>query len=446
MVLDSLSRALGNAVKKVMRAPLVDKKIVRELVRDIQRALLQADVNVNLVLSLSERIEKRTLEEGLPPGISRRELLLKIVYDELTDLLGGEKVPQVLPSSKEPYVIMLVGIQGSGKTTSAGKLAAYFKRKGLKTGLVCADNFRPGALAQLKQLGAPVDVPVFGRIDVDDAVKLAVEGVSKFREEGFRIIIVDTAGRHREEVSLIREMKEIAAAVKPNEIMLVIDGTIGQQAQLQAKAFHEATSVGSIFVTKLDGSARGGGALSAVAATGAPIKFIGVGEKIDEIEVFVPSRFVSRLLGMGDIEALVEKVRASQYSPSEEAAKRLLSGKFTLDDLLEQLKSVNKMGSLRKLLQLIPGFNMALPDGFEEMSKDKIKRYTAILQSMTVEERSEPEIINRSRIRRIALGSGTSYRDVRELLSQYKRMKKMMRQFKRRSKLFKKMGGVPWGP
>jgi len=445
MVLENLTKSLGDAIRKVIRAPLVDRKVVKELIRDIQRALLQADVNVQLVLQLSQRIERRVFEEELPPGITRRELLLKIVYDELVNLLGGEGKPQVIPSSRKSYVIMLVGIQGSGKTTTAAKLALFYKKNGLKTALICADNYRPGAYAQLKQLGESIGVPVYGVQEKLDASEIARRGVDKFRREGYNIIIVDTAGRHKEEKTLIEEMKRIAEKVSPDEIMLVIDGTIGQQAMIQAKAFNEATKIGSIFITKLDGSARGGGALSAVAATGAPIKFIGVGEKVDEIEVFIPSRFVSRLLGMGDLETLVEKVKAAEIAPSEKAAERLMSGKFTLNDLLEQFKSLSKMGPLGKLLKLIPGFGISLPEGFEETSKDKLKKYMAIIQSMTPEERENPEIINRSRIRRIAVGSGTTVRDVRELLKQYRSMKKLIRQFKRKSRVFRQVKGFRWG-
>ncbi|MEM3615710.1 MAG: signal recognition particle protein Srp19, partial [Candidatus Methanomethylicia archaeon] len=241
---------------------------------------------------------------------------------------------------------------------------------------------------------------------------------------------------------LINEMHEIAEKVNPDEIMLVIDATIGQQAAIQAKAFHEATKIGSIFLTKLDGSARGGGALSAVAVTGAPIKFIGTGEKVEEIEIFDSRKFVGRILGFGDIESLIEKFEAVQYTPSEEDAQRFLSGKFTLEDLLTQLKAISSMGPLHKLIQLIPGFSINLPEEFQEVSKEKIKKYSAIIESMTKEERENPEIIDRSRMRRIAFGSGTSIRDVQELLDQYKNMKKLMRTLKRRTKLFGKLKGV----
>ncbi|MCR6623280.1 MAG: signal recognition particle protein Srp54 [archaeon YNP-LCB-024-027] len=441
MVLESLSKALSETIRKILRAPLIDEKTIKEFIRDIQRALLQADVNVNLVLQISQNIEKRLREEKVPQGFSKRELLLKIVYEELVKILGGDISDKVKLPDKKPYVIMLVGIQGSGKTTSAAKLAFYYKKLNYKVALVCADNYRPGAFDQLKQLGEKIGVPVYGERNTTSSVQIAVNGVKKFVAEGFDIIIVDTAGRHKEERSLMDEMREIAEKIKPDEIMLIIDATIGQQAYIQAKVFHENTKIGSIFLTKLDGSARGGGALSAVAVTGVPIKFVGVGEKIDEIETFDPKRFVSRILGLGDLESLIEKFELAEYKPTEEDANRFLSGKFTLDDLLTQFKSISKMGPLNKLIQLIPGFSLSLPDEFQEMSKVKIKRYSAIIESMTREEREKPEIIDRSRMRRIAMGSGTSVRDVQELLEQYKNMKRMMKMFKRKTKLFGKLKG-----
>ncbi|MEM0084901.1 MAG: signal recognition particle protein Srp54 [Candidatus Methanomethylicia archaeon] len=442
MVLEALSKALGDAIRKITKAPIIDEKTLKEFIRDIQRALLQADVNVNLVFQISQNIEKRVKEEKIPQGFSKRDLLLKIVYDELVKLLGGNLTEKFKLPTKKPYIIMLVGIQGSGKTTSAAKLALYYKKRNFKVGLVCADNYRPGAFAQLKQLGEKIGVPVYGEDTARDVISIAINGVNKFIKEGFDIIILDTAGRHKEEKGLINEMHEIAEKVNPDEIMLVIDATIGQQAAIQAKAFHEATKIGSIFLTKLDGSARGGGALSAVAVTGAPIKFIGTGEKVEEIEIFDSRKFVGRILGFGDIESLIEKFEAVQYTPSEEDAQRFLSGKFTLEDLLTQLKAISSMGPLHKLIQLIPGFSINLPEEFQEVSKEKIKKYSAIIESMTKEERENPEIIDRSRMRRIAFGSGTSIRDVQELLDQYKNMKKLMRTLKRRTKLFGKLKGV----
>ena len=306
MALDRLGSSLTDAIKKIFKSSVVDEAAVKELVRDIQRALLQADVNVQLVLGISKRIEERALKENVPPGISRREHVIKVVYEELTRFVGDKNVPLKIEAGKK-YVLMLVGIQGSGKTTHAAKLARYFQKKGLKPALICADTFRPGAYAQLQQLAARVNVPIYGDPKAKDPVKVVNEGLKQFNDKD--IVIVDTSGRHKEEKDLIKEMKDLEKNIKPSEIMMVIDGTIGQQALVQAKTFNEATPIGAILITKLDGSARGGGALSAVAATWARIKFIGTGEKVEDIEQFIPSRYVGRLLGMGDLETLLEKVK-----------------------------------------------------------------------------------------------------------------------------------------
>ncbi|RLE73714.1 MAG: signal recognition particle protein Srp19, partial [Thermoprotei archaeon] len=263
MTLASLREGLSKAIAKIRRAPYVDEKLVKEVVRDIQRALLKADVDVRLVLSLSKTLERRLREEHPPPGFTRRDLALKVVYEELLKLLGGEKRFE-LAITKRPYVVMLVGIQGSGKTTSAAKLAYYLKRKGYRVGLVCADNFRPGAAEQLRQLGEKVGVPVCAPLDAPSAVEMARRGVERLVREGCDVIIIDTAGRHKEESSLLKEMREMADAIRPDEIMLVLDATMGKTAGAHARAFHEATPIGSIFLTKLDGAARGGGALAAI--------------------------------------------------------------------------------------------------------------------------------------------------------------------------------------
>ncbi len=429
MVLEKLGSSLHEALRKVFRAPIADESTVKELVRDIQRALLQADVNVKLVFDLSRRIEERALKEKVPPGVSRKEHVVKVVYDELTRLLG-EKPASFDVEPKKKKAVMLIGIQGSGKTTAAVKLARYLQKRGLKAALVCADTYRPGALAQLQQLAAKVNVPVYGGSGRENPVEIALEGLRRF--EGYDVIIVDTAGRHKEEKGLIEEMKQLEAAIKPDEIMLVLDGTIGQQATAQAKAFHEATPIGSILVTKLNGSARGGGALSAVAAVGAPIKFISAGEKIEDIEPFVPSRFVGRLLGMGDVKALIEKVREAEVEVTEEGVKALLSKKLTLTDVYEQFKAVRKMGPLVKLLKMVPGLSYNVPDEILKTAEEKFEKWQYIIQSMTVEERENPKVFNSSRVRRVARGSGTSEKEVKELLQQYFLMKRMMKSLRRK--------------
>jgi len=439
MSLDKLSSSLTGAIKKLFKAGVVDEAAVKELVRDIQRALLQSDVNVQLVLQISKNIEERALKEKVPPGVSRREHVIKVVYEELTRFIGESHVPlKVEPGKKK--TIMLVGIQGSGKTTQASKLARYFQKRGLKVGLIAADTFRPGAYAQLQQLAARINVPIYGDAKAKDPVKVAKDGFKQFADRD--LIIVDTAGRHKEEKDLIKEMKDIEKGIQPNEIIMVIDGTIGQQALAQAKTFHEATPIGAIIVTKLDGSSRGGGALSAVAATGAPIKFIGTGEKVEDLEAFIPSRFVGRLLGMGDLETLLEKVHDAEIKVPPKKAKEILSGNFTLTDMYEQFAAVKNMGPFSKVLKMFPGMSQQnIPDEMLSNAEGRLDTWQIIIQSMTPAEKENPKILNSSRARRIARGSGTTEKDVKELLKQYVVMRKMLKMFKRKKKLPFGLGG-----
>jgi len=432
MALDRLGSSLYDALKKIFRASVVDEAAVKELVRDIQRALLQADVNVQLVFDISKRIEERALKEKVPPGISRREHVIKVVYEELTRFVGEKPVPIKMELGKK-QILMLVGIQGSGKTTVAAKLARYFQKRGLKPALICADTYRPGAYAQLQQLANRINVPVYGDLKAKDPVKVVSEGLKQFSDKD--LIIVDTAGRHKGEQELIKEMKTLEKHIKPDEVIMVIDGTIGQQALIQAKAFHEATPIGAILVTKLDGSARGGGALSAVAATGAPIKFIGTGEKTEDIEPFIPSRFVGRLLGMGDLETLLEKVREAEIKVPEKKAKAILSGKFTLTDMYEQFEAFKGMGPFRKILKMLPGMSYDLPEDKLKMAEEHLEKWRVIIQSMRPEEKENPKIFNSSRIRRVARGSGTNEKDVKELLKQYVMMRRMLKMFKRKKRM-----------
>lgn len=438
MALDRLGSSLYDALKKVFKASVVDEATVKELVRDIQRALLQADVNVQLVLGISKSIEERALKENVPPGISRREHVIKVVYEELTRFVGDKPVPLKMEPGKKK-IIMLVGIQGSGKTTHAAKLARYFQKRGLKPALICADTFRPGAFAQLQQLANRINLPIFGDVKAKDPVNVVREGLKQFDDKD--LIIVDTAGRHKEEKDLIKEMKDLEKNIKPDEVIMVIDGTIGQQALVQAKTFHEATPIGAIIVTKLDGSSRGGGALSAVAATGAPIKFIGTGEKIEDIESFIPSRFVGRLLGMGDLETLLEKVKEAQVQVPKKKAKEILSGKFTLTDMYDQFEAVKGMGPFRKVLKMLPGMSYDLPEDMLNTAEGRLEKWRVIIQSMSPEEKENPKLFNSSRIRRVARGSGTVERDVKDLLKQYVMMRKMLKTFKRKKKLPFGLGG-----
>ena len=432
MALDRLGSSLTDAIKKLFRASVIDEAAVKELVRDIQRALLQADVNVQLVLEISKRIEERALKEKMPPGISRREHVIKVVYEELTRFVGEKPVPLNIEPGKRK-IMMLVGIQGSGKTTTAAKLARFYQKRGLKPALICADTYRPGAFAQLQQLAGRLNVPIFGDPKNKDPVKVVSEGLKHFSDKD--LIIVDTAGRHKEERDLIKEMKALEHKIKPDEVVMVIDGTIGQQALIQAKTFHEATPIGAIFVTKLDGSSRGGGALSAVAATGAPIKFIGTGEKTEDIESFIPSRFVGRLLGMGDLETLLEKVKEAEIKIPKKKAKAILSGKFTLTDMYEQFEAVKGMGPFRKVLQMLPGMSQNVPEEMLNTAEGRLEKWRVIIQSMRSEEKENPKIFNSSRVKRVARGSGTTEKDVKDLLKQYVNMRKMMKMFKRKKKL-----------
>jgi len=428
--LGDLSKSLGEAVRKLLRLPIVDEKAIKELVKDLQRALLQADVNVELVLQISRNVEKRAIEERLPPGISRREHVIKVLYEELTRFLGEEAPKTTIPPGKT-YVTMLVGIQGTGKTTAAVKLARFYQKRGLRVGIICADNFRPGAYEQLTQLASKVTIPVYGNPSTPSPERLVKDGFAHFDKEKQDLIIIDTAGRHKNEAELMDEMKRLANLAKPDEIVLAIDASIGQAAMGQARAFNEATNIGSILVTKLDGTAKGGGALSAVAATKAKIKFISVGEGTDDIEQFIPSSFVGRVLGIGDVASLVEKVREAEIKIPDKKARAILEGRFNLKDMYDQLEAVRKMGPLKKVLGMLPGaYN--LPDDAMENAEEKMDAWRVMIQSMTTEEVEEPKIIDSSRARRIARGSGRTEKEVKELVNQYTMMKKMMKSLKRR--------------
>ncbi|MEN3048094.1 MAG: signal recognition particle receptor subunit alpha [Candidatus Caldarchaeales archaeon] len=426
-----LGEALRAAVSRFVGRPLADREAVEELVRGIQRALLMADVRVELVKELSDRIRERSERERPPPGISRKDVVLKVVYEELVNLLGGKSSGWKRPQER-PHVAMVVGIQGSGKTTTVAKVANYLRSNGVRVGVVGADTYRPAALEQLRQLLSPKGIPVYGEEDGRDAVGIAVRGVERLKGTGCEFILIDTAGRHRDQESLMREMEEMARAVRPNSVALVIDGTIGQAAGPQAEAFHRATPIGWIVVTKLDTSARGGGALSAVAATGAPIRFIGTGERIEDIEPFDPESFVARLLGMPDLKSVVERVRMAELSVSEEEAKRILRGTFTLEDMIRQLREVRKAGPLGKFLSSLPIPGLPkVPE--EELAKleEQVRKFEAIYNSMTPEERRDPTVIDSSRARRIARGAGVREGDVKRLVKQYLEARRLMRAAKR---------------
>lgn len=435
---------LKDAVKKFLGSPDYNKA-VNDFIKDLQISLIKADVNIKLVNELTTKIKNRLANEKPPSAIERREWFISIVYQELTNLFGGDKEPNVMPK-KLPYVIMLVGVQGSGKTTTSGKLALFYKKKGYKVGLVAADIYRPAAYEQLLQIGNQIGVPIYGEPGNKDAIQIAKNGVEKFLKEKYDVVIVDTAGRHGygEEVKLLEEMKNIYQSIKPDEVILVIDASIGQKAYDLASKFHTASPIGSIIITKMDGTAKGGGALSAVAATGATIKFIGTGEKLDELEVFNPRRFVSRILGMGDIESIIEKIKGiEEYEEIEKKMEEVLTGKtkLTLRDVYKQLNAMRKMGPLNKILQMIPGYNILsqIPEEQLKLGEEKIRKFMNIMNSMTYKELDNPDIIDKSRIKRIAKGSGTTPEEVKELLKQYEmtnNLLKMMRRKKGLAKLF----------
>ena len=428
-MLGNLGENLTNTMKKLVGMSVIDKKTIKEVVKDIQRALIQSDVNIKLVLDLSKKIESRALEEEPPKGITPREHVITIIYEEMVNLLGKEAVG--LDINDRPYKILFLGLQGSGKTTTIGKLCRFLQKKGFNPAVVCTDTWRPAAYEQLRQLTEEMDIPLYGDPDNKDALDLAEKGLKEFKNR--KVIIFDTAGRHKEESDLIAEMDQLDNIINPNEAILVIDGTIGQQAGEQAKAFSQATDIGSIIITKLDGSAKGGGAMSAVAETGAPIKFIGTGERIDDFELFDPERFISRLLGMGDIKSLIEKAEESiDEDVAEKTMKNLFNGKFTLMDMQNQFDMMNSMGPMQQVINMIPGMGNKISKEASKLTEDKIEEYKVMLSSMTEEEKLNPKIIKQSRIRRIARGSGVDESEVRSLLKYYNNTKKAMKGFGKR--------------
>ena len=433
-MLEGLSDSLSQTMKKLAGMSIIDKQTLKEVTKDIQRALIQSDVNVKVVFALTKKIEKRALEEELPKGLSPKEHVMRIVYEELVNLVGEE--PEELKITHKPFKIMMLGLQGSGKTTTTAKLVKLLKKRGHTCAIVCTDTWRPAAYEQLRQLCEPLDTPVYGDPENQDAIDLAKKGLEKF-ENKYDIILVDTAGRHKEEQYLLDEMKELSAVVEPDEVILVIDGTIGQQAKNQAESFKQTTDIGSIIVSKLDGSAKGGGALSAVAEIGAPIKFIGTGERVDDFEAFDPNRFISRLLGMGDLETLIEKAQEVTSEKSDkEMIDSIISGKFTLKDMENQLNMMNKMGPMQQIMTLIPGIGSQLPANASKVTEEKLERYKILMNSMTEYELENPEVIKKSRINRISRGAGLTNDDVKELLKYYSVTKKALKGMGKRN-----MGG-----
>ena len=441
MVLEKLSESLKNTLTKITNSMFVDEKLINELVKDIQRALLQSDTNVQLVFSLSNKIKDRA-KDSPPPGVTKREQIIKIVYEELTNFLGKES--HEIQISKKPTQIMLVGLFGSGKTTTAGKLAKYYKKRGLKVAVIQTDTWRPAAYDQLEQLAKQVGVDFFGNKSEKNPSKIYSSFQSNLKD--YDVVIVDTAGRDALSDELIQELNHLNKLVLADERLLVISADIGQAAQKQAQAFHDTCHVSGVIVTKLEGTAKGGGALSACSVTQSPIIFIGVGEKIDDLEPFHPQRFVGRLLGMGDLESLLEKAReVVTEEDAKEMSEKFLKGDFNLIDLYNQMKTMKKMGSFGKLMEMIPGMGqLKLPKDVLQVQEGKIEKWRFAMDSMTKEELEDPELLSAERIDRIAKGSGLSASEIRELLKQYRQSKKMMKMFKSEkdvSNMMKKMGG-----
>ncbi|MGB0652803.1 MAG: signal recognition particle protein Srp54 [Thermoplasmatota archaeon] len=438
MVMEGLGDSLRSTLRKVANAGHIDATLIKEVTRDIQRALIQSDMNVRQVLALSKVIEKRALEEKPPAGMTNREHVVRIVHDELVKLLGE---PRKVPLKKQ--VIMMVGLYGQGKTTTTGKLSHYFKKKGLRVGVIAADVHRPAAHDQLKTLADKVQVTFYGERPEDGeehgsdrAVGIVERGMAELKKK-HDVIIVDTAGRDKLEDGLIHEMEAIFKAADPDEKFLVMDAQVGQQAATQATAFHEAVGLTGTVITKLDGTAKGGGALSAVAATGAPVVFIGTGEHIDELEPLDPKRFIGRLLGMGDLEALLEKAQeATAGTNADQMARKMLTGKFTLNDMMAQMDMLSGMGPLGKVAQMLPGgLGQSLQGRNMEATQEKMGQYRVILNSMTDEERENPNLIKSSRLKRIAHGSGRELKEVRELMKYYDSTRSMMKGFSSNRKM-----------
>ena len=403
------------------------------MIKEICAALLEADVNVKLVGTLRKSIKATVNFKDIPPAVNKKRLIQKAVFDELVKLVDPHAEP-FKPKKGKANVIMFVGLQGAGKTTTCTKLARHYQARGFKSCLVCADTFRAGAFDQLKQNATKAKIPYFGSLTSTDPAQVASEGVAKFKKERFEIIIVDTSGRHRQEKDLFDEMTQIQRAITPDQTIMVLDATIGQQAEAQSKAFKETADYGAIIITKTDGHASGGGAISAVAATHTPIVFIGTGEHMLDLERFSPQPFVSKLLGMGDMQGLVEHVQALKLD-QKDTMKHLAEGVFTIRDLRDQLQNIMKMGPLSKMAGMIPGLGQMMGGMDDEEGSMKMKRMIYVCDSMNNKELdSDGKIFveQPARMTRVARGSGTSVREVEELLSQQKVMAGMA----------KKMGGM----
>ncbi|GMF14362.1 unnamed protein product [Phytophthora lilii] len=425
MVLAELGSKLQGALTKLNRTTVVDDEVFNALLKEICGALLESDVQVKLVRQLRDNVKLAVSLEDASSGVNRRRLIQKSVVDQLVQMLEPEAQPYKMKKGQS-NVIMFVGLQGSGKTTSIAKFAHYYQRKGWKTCMVCADTFRAGAFDQLKQNSTKLRIPFYGSYTEADPVRIAEEGVAQFRAENYELILVDTSGRHKQEADLFAEMREVSAAVQPDDVVFVMDSTIGQAVFDQASAFRETVDVGSVIITKLDGHAKGGGALSAVAATGSPIIFYGTGEHFADFESFNAQSFVSRLMGMGDIRGLMEEVKTSgMLDNQEEMVEKFQKGVFTLRDMYKQFQSVMKMGPLSKVMSMIPGLPQGMSEmmsmgGGEEEASKRLRRFLFMMDSMTDAELDGVVPLSESRQTRVARGSGCQLYEVEFLLKCHK--------------------------
>ncbi|WP_031410454.1 signal recognition particle protein [Geobacillus vulcani] len=428
MAFEGLSERLQQVMNRIRGKGKVTEADVKEMMREVRLALLEADVNFKVVKDFINRVSERAVGQEVMKSLTPGQQVIKVVKEELTALMGGEQSP-IAVAKKPPTVVMMVGLQGAGKTTTTGKLANLLrKRHNRKPLLVAADVYRPAAIKQLETLGKQLDVPVFSLGERANPVEIAKQALERAKEEHYDYVLIDTAGRLHIDEALMDELKQMKEAVKPDEIFLVVDAMTGQDAVNVAQSFHEQLGITGVILTKLDGDTRGGAALSIRAVTGAPIKFAGMGEKLDALEPFHPERMASRILGMGDVLTLIEKAQAAvDEEKAKELEQKMRTATFTLDDFLEQLGQVRKLGPLDELIKMLPGANKIKGLANIQVDEKQIARVEAIIRSMTKEEKTHPEIINSSRKRRIAKGSGTTVQEVNRLLKQFDEMKKMMK-------------------
>ena len=452
MAFEGLTEKLSAAFKRLRGKGRLTEADVKEAMKEIRMALLEADVNFKVVKQFVASVTERAVGSDVLESLTPAQMIVKIVNEELTNLMGGESTKLTI-SPKPPTVVMLCGLNGAGKTTNGAKLAGFFKKQGKRPLLVACDTFRPAAITQLEVVGSQVDVPVFqmGQIDPIDIAKAGIEHAKK---HGNDIVFIDTAGRLHVDEELMEQLKDMKAAINPTEILLIVDAMIGQDAVNAAKAFDEALDITGVMLTKLDGDARGGAALSIKAVTGKPIKFVGQGEKLDQVDVFYPDRMASRILGMGDVLTLIEKAQQTfDAKKAAELEQKLRKNKFTLSDFYDQLVQLKSMGSLSDIAGMLPGLNGKALEG-AAVDEGALARTEAIILSMTPAEREDPSLLNNSRKKRIAAGSGTQVVDINRLLKQFDMMQKMSKQFsgkqmKRLGKLgkmgkFGKMPGLPF--